>query len=176
MKKYSIYEIAKSTQGQISQYKITKAIQDKELLAETVKDGKGKLKYLIADSDLQQWLHNTGDQMATNIILPNKQLINEAEPQKENNLKPVLEEKDKRIEELKEHIYLLEHKNIPLLEESKKEAQARIDNVNNQIKELQEKEEEKAKERRKLIMDLSQVKFYQGKKRQELLSKLNAIS
>ncbi|MFA5879837.1 MAG: hypothetical protein WC860_06640 [Candidatus Margulisiibacteriota bacterium] len=176
MKKYTVYEIEKLTQGRISKYKITKAIKDKELQAELIKDDNAKAKHLIADNELQKWLHLIGDQLDKKIILPNTQPINENNQEKENSLKQVLEEKDKRIEELKERIYLMENKNIPLLEESKKEAQQRIESINNQMKELQEKEEEKAKERRRLIIELSQLKFYHVQKRKEILGKLNEIS
>ena len=59
MRKYTVYEIEKLTNGKISKYKLNQAIEKGELKAEFVpgdKHGRGIPKYFVFENDLNDYL------------------------------------------------------------------------------------------------------------------------
>ncbi len=73
MKKYTVYEIEKLTNGKVTKYKLNQAIQKGELTAEFVeggKKGRGMPKYFVNEDELRRFLAKISEQKKNKLPLP----------------------------------------------------------------------------------------------------------
>lgn len=169
-KKFSIYEIEKMTKGHLSKYKLKKAIQDGDLVAEyhdPESAGRGAAKYLITEEALNRYMKN---------INKNDEPINSVKQyhskEEQENLKLSLEsnkqtrETKEEIAELKNRIQFLENQTAkmePLL-------RTRMKDIEDEMKRDQE--------RREIMLELANINFlslFSQKKKHNLLRKLNQL-
>lgn len=186
MKKYSVYEIEKLTDGKMSKYKINKAIEDGFLKAERIDDnvGKNSAKWEIYQDSLNEWLHSIGEQVKTKIPVPGedsdtfivKEELDQLVKERVSDLERIIAGKDNHITDLKNQVNLIQEINIPLLTEGKNYAQQQVKELKDDMSFLHQKNESQSVERRKLLMDLSNCGVFQIGKKRKLLSKLNEIS
>ncbi|MFT5171538.1 MAG: hypothetical protein ACI9BD_001315 [Candidatus Marinamargulisbacteria bacterium] len=175
MKKYTVYEIEKLTDGKLSKYKLNRAIAEGSLAAEKVEGkrrGRGIPKYYVYESELQGFLKKIGDERKKKIDLPG----DTAEPQHSTTeLKKIvdtlvlqknemLDKQTLQIEDLKERVRLLETEKselLPILSEQESKRQADLD---------------KSDKRRDLVMELANISLFSVGKRKNILSQLNQLS
>ena len=75
-KKYTVYEIEKLTSGKLSKYKLTRAIENGELVAQPVqtkRKGRGTPKYYVMESDLENYLQFVAQNQKKKIVIPSDQ-------------------------------------------------------------------------------------------------------
>ena len=74
-KKYTVYEIEKLTKGQLSKYKIKKAIKEGQLVAEyldTKKMGRGTPKYLVSEAALNKYIQSLTNEKLKEVKIKNE--------------------------------------------------------------------------------------------------------
>ncbi len=156
MKKYTVYEIEKLTDGKLSKYKLTKAIKNEELEAEfaaTGKRGRGTPNYYVYEDELEKYLEKLEKERKKKIKVPGQ----------EDALKTI-KPGDMDVKQLQDRLKMLEVQQsriIPYIEELEKAK------VNEGIK---------SNERRELLLELSNIPPFATKKKQELIRKLNQIA
>jgi hypothetical protein len=168
MKKYTVYEIEKLTNGKLTKYKLNQAILKGDLLAENVKGekkGKGVPKYYIIENDLEDYLKKLEAQKKKRIEIPGEEKAIETSTEIKEMVQELISQKDQIIQSqtdqlntLKERIHLLETK------------QSSIAPANNND------DTNKAEERRELIMELANLSVFSVKKRNEALKKLSRLA
>jgi hypothetical protein len=169
MKKYTVYEIEKLTDGRLSKYKLTKSIENGELIAEKVestKRGRGVPKYFIYEQELEKYLKSVGDQRKKKLVFPGEEAVVNSPAAIGNNAQSatVVSTQQTEIHDLKNRIRFLETENsklVPIL----KEEQDRFVS-----------DETRAKERRELLMELANMGFFSFKRKKEILQNLNSLS
>ena len=174
MKKYTVYEIEKLTDGKLSKYKLNQAIEKGELVAEKVlgdKKGRGIPKYFIYDEELKRYLAFLEDQKKRRIHVPGdagdpsfhnvfSKLIEAIEGQKED----LLAVQNSHFDLLSKRILTLEKQGDtlrPLLDENTK---------------LVEDSKKYAEERRELLMELANINVFRFRRKRDIMRRLNKLS
>jgi len=174
MKKYTVYEIEKLTDGKLSKYKLTRAIHSGDLKAESVKNqrkGRGTPNFYIYENDLKLYLERIEQEKNKKIDIYDadkpKQDISEISCNIQNmmdNNKLWLQNQGYKIDELLSRIQMLEKNQsqiIPLLQEEK---------------EIKKTEELKSKKRKILVMELAQSNSIPETRKNQILQDLNKLS
>eukprot|EP01047_Picozoa_sp_COSAG01_P014973 COSAG01_NODE_740_length_13891_cov_35.573013_10_plen_174_part_00 len=169
-RKYTIYEIEKMTKGQLSKYKLKKAINEGDLVAEYLDPenvGRGAPKFLVTEEALNRYIKslNKSKQKEEKYISP-------ASPTKIEGVTESLEqeikvrEQKEEIAELKNRIQFLETQSAkmePLLRSRMKDLDAEAD---------------RDRERREIMLELANINmfsFFKIKQKQQLLKRLNSL-
>ena len=173
MRKYTVYEIEKLTNGKISKYKLNQAIEKGELKAEFVpgdKHGRGIPKYFVFENDLNEYLKKLHNEKKKIFQFPeddaNKKtsqdmtkLVDHLIKEKED----IIQSKNSVIEELKLQIKQLETQNEnfkPLIES--------IDKKN-------QDQENSKKELRDIALELSELSFFSLGKKKHLVKRIHSL-
>lgn len=176
-KKYTVYEVEKITNGNLSKYKLTKAIENGELKAEKVnsnKKGRGIPNYFVYEDDLQVYVDKLEETKKSSIRIP-EALINKQADANENKdfsdntefankLSYHFESQKQTLDKLLDRLQFLEKENskiIPILEKQQ-----------HYINE----EQAKSAERKELIMELASAPSFNAAKKKDILTKLNKLA
>ena len=152
MKKYTIYEAIKFSKGKLTRHRLYKAISEGNLKAEK---GSGKSKFTLYEDELLKYLHSLGEQTNAQIVVPTS---SDKEPSR------ILEYEKELLKE-KERIIQMKEEKITFLETQYQKLLPTV-----------EKEENSSCKRKKLIMELSNLNFFQSKRKKEILFELIEIS
>ncbi|RAP38907.1 hypothetical protein DID80_01580 [Candidatus Marinamargulisbacteria bacterium SCGC AAA071-K20] len=175
MKKYTVYEIEKLTDGKLSKYKLTRAIHSGELKAESVKNqrkGRGTPNFYVYEDELKKYLGIVEQEKNRKIEIydanesKNRRAteINDTVQTLMDNNKLLIENQSYKIDELLNRIQLLEKEQsqiLPLLHE----------NNNDKTKET-----EKSEQRRELLMELAQKDSISIDRKQTIFKTLNKLA
>jgi hypothetical protein len=175
MKKYTVYEIEKLTDGKLSKYKLTRAIHSGDLKAESVanqKKGRGTPNFYVYEDDLKLFLEKIEQEKNKKIEIydanesPKKginDISNSIQNMMENN-KLWTQNQGYKIDELLNRVHMLEKEQsqiIPLLQESK---------------EIKTSEEKKSEKRKTLIIELSETNTLSDNRKKEILQSLTELA
>lgn len=164
MKKYTIYEIEKLTNGKLTKYKLNQAIENNQLEAERIegtKKGRGVPKYLVQEDKLQAYINELESNKRNRLILPDETKENHGDLVKASHL---IKEKEELIKDQKNFLEEVSNR-IHLLQTEKTTDES-----------TDELEKKKSEERRQIIMELASVSIFSFKRKKELLSRLNQLA
>ena len=175
-KKYTVYEVEKITNGKLSKYKLTKAINSGELKAEKVesnKKGRGIPNYFVYEDELQRYVDKLEETKKSTIRIP-EALINKVEDDDQvesvettdfySKANYFFESQKSTLNTLLERVQFLERENSKILPVLEKQ-QAYIT-----------EEQQKSAERKELIMELASAPSFNAAKKKDILTKLNKLA
>jgi len=174
MKKFTVYEIEKLTNGKLSKYKLNQAIEKGDLKAEFVegsKKGRGTPKFFVREDDLDNYLKQLTAQKQNKITVIDENFQKNIHNKIKETVQQIIEEKQ---DQFFENNHQLKH----LLDRI-----SFLETQNNHIKTVSDNEEkhnnpekEHSFKRRELLMELANISIFSVRKKKEILSKLNKIS
>ena len=174
MRKYTVYEIEKLTDGKLSKYKLTRAIHSGKLKAESVQNirkGRGTPNFYVYENDLKEFLQQLEKEKNRKIEIydasdaPQKGIeeINTTIKSLMDTNKLWIENQSYKIDELLNRVQMLEKEQsqiLPILKEKE---------------DLEKKEEIRSKQRKELLIELA-VETTSETRKKEILSQLNKLA
>jgi hypothetical protein len=174
MRRYTVYEIEKLTDGKLSKYKLNQAILKGDLKAERVhgnKRGRGTPKYYVYEEDLQSYLRMISEERKHKISIVAQAEVGSVDDKVKEVVERLLSDKEEMLISHTNEISDLKSR-LKMLEKSQGIEPKTVISAT----ELAGDNSSKSETRKTLLTELANTSVFAIHKRREILRELNKLA